>query len=638
MLAALPAAAMGQADEKLHLDPLEWEATINFDGTRRNTDSETTTDIEIGSGVRFKQSGYSLDPRIFKFAVELEPKVSRGEFTGSNQDESRDGLFLNYAINANALQGTPGPIGVDALFSKTTDTIDGSLGNRNEFDLEIRRIGVNWKTRIFPSTLSYTERIQEQSFKSGLSGAISERDDTLRTINFRGRSSKLNIELERDWLNDQTDLDSDYSTNKVGVGHRFDWGKGSLLTSQADFFDRSGFNAFERLTLNETVDIQHTENLSSMTSYQFSSIKQQDTTTENDGAFSLTHNLYNNLTTTGHASASLRQSDLLDESEYESGLNLSYRKKIFWDGRFTAGVGGAYRVTDRISDGGFLSVTDENHLIPASGLVNLNRRFADASSLIVTDATGVTVLTLDTDYTVSPAGGDLIEVFILPGGFLGPADTFLASYRFEVQPSVKFSTIPYHYRAAIDFGWINLFHRTSISNENLISGAGESLLTDRKDMTTGLQLRWDGDAVRTTASAQLRSQKSGSFETDSLDFDQSLIYDYSRQAGLTLSLSEAFSQSTGRDTNLYTADLSSRWQPWPGLTIRPRLGFWMRSDTGSAVTAGSRDEQFLVAGLDVRWFLRQLEISLRYDHTVRDGDTNVSTEDRIMFTLIRRSL
>ncbi len=638
VLAILPAAAAAQVDETIHLNPLEWEARIDFDGTRRSTDNETTSDLEVSTGVRFKQSGYSLDPRIFKFSVEVEPEVSRGEFSGSTQDETRDGFFLNYNINANALQGTPGPFGVDGQFSKTTDTIDGSLGNRNEFDLETRSLGVNWKTRIFPSTLSYSERAMEQTFESGLTSSVSKRDDVLRAINFRGRSRKLSLNLERNWLDDLTDRDFDYSTNKARADHRFEWGKGSRLTTHVDFFDRNGFNEFERFKFDETADIQHTEDLSSATSYQFSSFSQQGTTIENAGSFSLTHDLYDSLTTTGHVSGSLRQSDTLDELEYEPGVDLNYRKKIFWGGRFNAGAGGAYRITDRDSSSGFQSVADESHLIPTTGLVNLNRRFVDGSSVIVTDTTGALVLTLGTDYTVSPAGADLVEVFILPGGLLGPGDTFLASYRFELQPSVKFSTIPYHYRASVDFGWINVFHRTSISDESLISGAGESFLIDREDRTTGVQLRWDGSSVRTTASAQLRSQSTGSFDTDSLDFDQSLVYNFSRRAGLTLSISEVFSESTNRDTDLYTGDLSIRWLPWPNLTLRPHLGYWTRTDRGSAITGGSREEQFVDGGLDVRWFLRQLEISVRYNHTVRDGDTSQSTEDRVMFTLIRRSL
>lgn len=628
---------MAQADERFHLDPLEWETTSEFDGTLRSTESENTRETEIRSGVRFRQSGYSLDPRIFRFSVEIEPEISRGEFTGSTHDETRDGLFLNYNVNANVLQGTPGPFSVDIQAGQTTDTIDGSLGNRNEFDLQTRSIGVNWKTRIFPSTLSYSERALDQSFRSGLTGTISERDDILRTIRFHGRSSKLNLNIEREWLDDLTGRNFDYSTNKGRAEHRFEWGKGSLLTSHIELFDRNGFNGFERFTVDETADIQHTEALSSTTSYEFQSFSQQDTTVENAGSFTLTHNLYNNLTSTGYVSGSLRDSDTLSETEYESGFDLNYRKRIFWDGQFNAGIGATYRITDRESAGGFESVADESHLIPATGLVTLNRRFVDISSIIITDSTGLLVLTLGTDYTLTVNGADLVEVFLLPGGLLGPTDAFLASYQFELQPSAKFSTIPYQFQASVDFGWVRVFHRTSISNESLISGTGGSQLIDRKDRTTGVRFRWDGNTVRTTASAQLRSETTGAFETDSLDFDQSLVYNFWRTAGLTLSLGEIFSESTNRNTDLYTADLSMRWRPWPGLTIRPRAGYWSRTDSGSAITGGTRDEQFFIGGLDVSWFWRQLEVSMRYDHTVRGGDIGESTEDRLMVTIIRRS-
>ncbi|MFQ5773639.1 MAG: hypothetical protein ACE5GS_03890 [Kiloniellaceae bacterium] len=638
-LLATASEAQAEAEKVVHLDPLEWETSVDFDGTWRRTGTQSTSNREVETGVRLRQSGFGLDPRIFRFAVEVEPKVSRGDFSGADQDEVRDGLFLNYNINANVLQGTPGPVSFDVQAGRTNDTTEGSLGNRSEFDLGTRSLGVNWKTTIFPSTLRYSERSLEQTFRSGLTGATFERDDVLRTVSLRGRSSKLDLSLDRDWLDDQVEgRDFDYTSNRARAGHRFRWGKGSQLTSRVDYFDRNGFNSFENLSLDETADIQHTADLRSTTSYRFTSFTQQTTTTENAGAFSLTHDLYDNLTTTGHASGSFRDSDVLDELEYETGLNLNYRKQIFWGGRFNAGAGAAYRITDRRSQGGFQEVVDESHVVPATGIVILDRRFVDPSSIVITDATGTLVLTQGADFTVSPAAEDLTEIFVLPGGQVAPAETILASYSFEVLPSLKFSTVPYHYRASVDFGWITVFHRASQSNESLISGTGESVLVDREDSTTGVQLRWDRASTRATFSAEKRFQSTGAFETDALDFDQSLIYTMSRGTTLNLSLSEVFSESTNRTTDLYTADLSLRWLPWSNFSLRPHVGFWLRDDEGATVTEGTRREHFVVGGLDLRWFWRKLELGVRYEHNRRGGDITESSEHRVMVTLIRRSL
>lgn len=636
VLAAAAADARAQ-DETIHLDPLEWEATVDFDGAWRRSESQKTRDLDVETRLRFKQSGFSLDPRIARFAIEVEPRISHGDLSGTDQDETRDGVGVNYNATANIFSGTPDPFGYDLLAARSSDTTEGSLGSRTDFTLETYSVGTNWKSRVFPSTLSLTQRSLQQKFESGLTDVTSERDDVLRTLSYRGRSSKLDLFLERDWLDDLTDRNSDYTSNRFRAGHRFPWGRGSQLNSRADYLDRNGFNPFERFTLDETVDIEHAANLRSTTGYRFTSLTQTTTTTENAGSFSLTHDLYDSLSTTGHTSASVSDGETLDELSYEGGLDLSYRKKIFWGGQFTASAGAAYRITDRVSAGGFDNVVDESHVVPVTGIVILDRRFVTLSSILVTDATGIVILTEGADYTLSSAGGDLIELFILPGGLASPGDTILVSYAFGVLPSAKFSTVPYQYSAAVDFGWIMVFHQQSASEESLISGAGESSLTDRENSTTGLQLRWDGETARATLSAQKRFDKTGGFETDSLDFGQTFAYDFSPGTAVTLSLSEIFTESTNRNTDLYTADASLRWRPRSNLFVRPHVGYWMRSDSGTVAGGGSTDESYFVGGLDVQWFWRLLSVSARYEHNRRETDLSASSEDRIMITVTRRS-
>jgi hypothetical protein len=326
------------AQEWLHLRPLEGRVSLGFDGFWRSSESSGgSRNIEFEERIRLRQSGDIVDPGLASFSLEVEPTFSQGQINSTGVDETRDGYFLNYNGSLSLLQGALSPIGLTADAGRSTGETDGGLGSRTEFESEYRNAALNWKNRIFPSTLRYSERFREQTFRSGLSGASSQSDNALRSLSLAGQSSKLGLLLERDWFDDQAETtDSDYTSNHARLTHRFDWGKGSHLRSRIDYLDRGGFNANEHLTVDESARIQHTENLASTAAYGFfsSSARGVESTTHS-GNFSLAHQLYRNLTTTLDLSGRFRDSDLGQEEQYNGGLNLRYRKGIFWDGQLS---------------------------------------------------------------------------------------------------------------------------------------------------------------------------------------------------------------------------------------------------------------------------------------------------------------
>jgi hypothetical protein len=639
LVCLLAATSTSQAQEWLRLDPTDWEVFVDFDGRwRRNENSQSTRDREVETGVRIRQSGYSLDRQIATFSLELEPRFLRGDFESPGISQTRDGEFVNYSGDVSVFHGTPFPFSFAAHASRVSGTIDGSLGSRSDFTSENRRLAVTYKNRAFPSTLEYLERLVDQTFQPGFGAVASQRDDILRTVRLKGRSSKMNAALEQSWFDDRVvTTDRDYQSTRANVNHRFNWGKGSTLHSRVDYFTRSGFQGYDKLDIAETARIRHTDSLTSSTAYRFQALSQQLDTIEHQGEFVLTHRLYRNLTTSLRAKGARVDSDAFNEDEYEGGLDLNYTKKIFWGGRFGAAAGAAYRLTDRDSTGALLDVVDESHVVPATLDVILDQRFVDRTTVVVTDGAGVIVFVEGVDYDLVAIADDFTEIRAIPGGQINASDTILVSYRFESLPSVRFATVPYHYSVSLDFDWIRLFHRFSASEESLIAGQGESLLIDRRNRSTGVELRWARPPARATLTAEQRFSKSGAFETDSLNFGQSFAYTLSPTARLTFTASQIFSTSAGRDTNLYNANVSVRWRPYRNLSIRPHLSAWVREDEGSAITGGRREEQFFSGGFELRWTWRKIEVSLRYEHIRRQGTITDTDEDRVMLRLVRFS-
>lgn len=639
-------AADARAEDWFFFSPLTGELELGYTGAwNQNESASDTQSAEFTERLRLRQNGYILDPRIASFAVDIAPAFTQTDFSDDTGTRSADEETLNYGASLRAFQGTPGPFGFNAEARRSTGTSDGGLGSQSDFDIESRSVLVNWKSRAFPTTLRYSETFTDQTFRSGLSTITSERSDALRTVTLNGRSRKLDVFLERAELENLiAPPDEDTTTDAARLRHMLRWGEGSQLTTNMSYTDRTGgANAYERLSIDESVAIKHTKNLSTSTSYNFESIEQAAKTDRHRGDFRITHRLYDSLTTTANVFGSIQETEQITrERQNGGGLNLAYRKRIPWEGTLTAGLGGSYTVTDRETTNGLLAIIDESHLVEATTIgFLLNQRFIVQSSVIVTDSVTGLPYAPGSDYLVVSASGDLTDIQIVPSGAIAAAAsvspiTVLVSYDYQPLPSQELSNTTYNYNLGLDFGWIRLFHRENVSNQDRISGAAASFLADRRSTTTGLGLKWTGGRNRASLLAERRFERIGTFDTETYSFRELLTYVMARNASLTASASQDFIESDGTESELYTANLSMLWRPRYYLTVKPFLTAWTRSDEGASVTGGRRDENFVSAGVDADWRYGRITANMRYNHDINSGDSPDRTQDRVMLTLKRK--
>jgi hypothetical protein len=488
------------AQEWLRLYPIEGEVRLEFEGEWEREDSGDSQDLGFTERVRIGQGGHILDPGIANFQFQVEPVFTQGHLTVPGEDSTSNGLFLDYYGNLSLLQDGISPVALTATASRSSGEIDGSLGNETEFVTDLRDARLIWKTRVFPSTLSYTERLQDQETESAFGGATSERDDVIRTLRYRGKSSKMNLLLESNWFDDNINSNRDYTSQEGRLNNYYRWGKGSRFASNASFLNRDGFNANERYTVDENLRLQHLQNLSTSYNYSFNALTTTNTQTTHSGNLGLTHQLYQNLTTGVNLSGTHNDFDQGQQDDYDVQLDLNYTKRIFWGGKLGASIGGGYGATDRDSEPGTNDVIDESHLVDFSGIVLLDERFIVTSTIIVTDVTGTIIYTEGFGYTVSDAGGDLTELLIIPGAGIANGDTILVSYEFETVTSAKYDRLSYRVGAELDFGWISMFNRTFGEKQDLKSGDPDAV-RDTFDSTTGIEVRWQGRRAGATATA-----------------------------------------------------------------------------------------------------------------------------------------
>ncbi len=635
--------------DNLGLYPTELDAIVKFDGTKRRNGSNSR-ETEWEAGLRIGQMGYLLDQKIAWFLFDIEPVYTWSEFDSDQSRQENDGEFLNYLLQTSLLSGTPGTFGLDMSAQKSSNLNTGSLGSRFDTVIDTKSGTLHWKNPAFPSSLTYQERTFDEEFQSSLNSSITERDELMKSWILKGRSSKLNIHLERSELDDRiATRDQDYKLDRGNVSHNLFWGKNSQLHSIATYYDRTGFNENKRLSIDETARIQHLNNLYSRTSYHYQSITQSIDSIEHGGDFELHHRLYKNIDTIAHININSRESDNLDEDRWRLGMETQYTKNKLLGANVRAGLRASYQETDRISKLSTIDIFDESKAVPLTGAVILDQRFIIASTIIVTDSNGVVVYNENTDYTTIQLSGDLTQLQTIPGGRINSGDTILVSYQAQQLPSQEFSTTFTNYHFSIDYDWIRLSHSDSQSDDKLISGASESFLQNTRNTFTDLEFRFKPLGIDTVLGAERRYTLSGGFESTAYTLSQFFNWTSSwnnRKKGViwNLNATQSFIEQESLDTDLYRIDLTANWQVSRNFNIRPTISAWKREDRGSAITGGFREDQFITAGLWAQWRYRKLELDFNYHHNRREitsTQNNGKTEtidDRLMFTLRRRIL
>jgi hypothetical protein len=440
----------------------------------------------------------------------------------------------------------------------------------------------------------------------------------------------------------------DYTLNRVLANHNLKWGKGSRLFSTLQFFEREGFAGYQQFSWNERLRIQYTENLASRTIYRYFNQESETRMTTHEGSFELLHELYSNLDSSARLFGRSEKSDTLDRTEVEIGGRSSYQKSFFF-GQLSAGIYGDYRRTDRQSEAGVGEVLNERHVARLVEPIILRKQLIHESTIVVTAEDGF-IYAENIDYEVFRLGGVYTELRIIPNGRISAGDVLLISYRYEILPSAKFSSISAGYDFSLAYRWIRFFHNRYQYTHHLISGTG--LPPDVKNTTSGIELTWDFDFASARLSGESRRRRNGGFKSKHIVLYQSLGVILTNQFSLSFSGNQVFSETRGvvtldplvgpefqdnsSNADFYAFDATLSWFPRPGLNIAPSLGVWKRKEESTLVTQPNLDRLYYSAQLRVSWQLRKLAMDFFYDYNSSDEDGTIQKGNRLMFSIRRR--
>lgn len=587
-----------------------------------------------------------VDPRISNFSVQIEPVFRQGRETADTEKGKISGNDLDYNIGLGFLQGAKSWFDLNLSTFRTTSANDLAFGSLNRADISATELLFNWKNGWFPLSFLFTTGSYEQNF-GRLDGYTSRRDEDRDRYRISGRSSKLQLTLDSEQVDDNV-FGRDYALNRALLEHNAPWGRGSALHSSFSAFDRTGFAAYRLLSWNERLRIQHTEALESNSIYRFYSQEADTKQTTHEGSFELRHDLYTNLESSAQLWGRSDQAEVLDRTEYEIGARSNYQKNFFF-GALSAGVYANYRLTDRVSKAGQGEAINERYIARFVAPILLREQLIYEATIVVMAEDGF-VYAAGIDYETVTFGGAFTELRIIPNGRIRDGDVLLVSYRYELLPSAEYNSVTIGYDFSWLYRWIQLFHNGNQYNHELISG--DFPPPDQKYRTTGLELSWDFWSASVRFRGESIYRQNGEFESRSTVLNQSLGFPLSQKFGFSLSGNQAFTDTSGvvtpdplsdfdlllneSSSEFYAFDATLTWHPSPGLSIMPALGVWRRNEDSRGETSPNIDRLYYAAELRVSWFVRQLSMDFYYNHNVGDIDGVDSKGDRLFLTLRRR--
>lgn len=569
--------------------------------------------------------GEIRDPRFVSFRVGLRPTLVQANYTQLTGNVDGGGEQLGVDGSITILPRLP--VSLSGRGFRWIGTMQGSFGTENRLAMTELGGRLTFRNPYLPAELDYSVRSRDETWIPG-TGLEVERQETVRTLRFTARNSKLNALFERLDFDDRT-ADRDFVSYRASLVHLYRWGKRSSLTSQLRYLDRIGSAAYELVSWTEQAHLQHTWKVAS--DYRFGLFSRGSPGNVTSGRF-------------GRIAASWRAQDRLNVSAegygessefpfghrslYRASPRVTYAVGLPLGGELSVGgsLGYEWRRQDPTDDA-WAQAVNEVHVVDASGSFLLDNPFADPTSVVVTSADETVVYLDGLDYQQVEAGS-LLEILILPSGRIQVGDTLLVDYRYRLVPLARTDGIVADYSIALRIAWVTVYHRRALRDSP--DGEGPTLtLLNFDDMTTGFRLGRTTGLGFLELQGEHRRLQTDAFTVNRYSVRGALRFELRSNLRTAVGASGVVSRGGAAETELISANSSLDWMPTRTLQLHASLTAWRWDEDD-----GQRQERLLGGRLGADWRIGRLALQLRYDRGRRENGVEYS-EDRVTFRAVR---
>ena len=626
------------AEQWFFSDPLLWNLRLSYDGRWTDTESSPGTYSDTDSE-RYQQQltlnkrFHLLDPQLSSFSLSAKPLYTQqSEFTSADGATTEtDSKAWDYSATTNLLHGARVPFSLAAASNRSSGFSDSDnlLGSETEFTNEHQNLTFNIKNIWFPSYFFHTKNYQDQLTTSALSGDKSHTKYKTDRTGFTGRSTKMSLSLESLDYTDLLDPAREYNTERGWLNHQAPWGKGSYLQSYINGVEQTGFGAYSRDSVAETLHLQHPKNFATDLRYNYNKSVQTSTETRRQTLLDFSHKLYGNLDTQIGYEWISNEFDLGEETAEGPRFSIGYLKTLPWQGSsINIGFNGSRLETDREAPSQSLNVINEKHITDITGLVTLNNQFV-SGNIVVSDSS-------DVPYPVAAYAiittANITEIQIIDTGLIPPGTTLLIDYDYSTPPAMRFINTHRGGNLIFLFRGLRVNYSYTDSDQELLTDLGSNFINDHRDETTGISYNIAYKRLRTGLGYIHRETVTGDYESESQNWDQSLNFQYSSLINISESLNSGKTETSASDTSSVGGKLRVSFRmPWVGIKVGSHINYWQRDDSLG------NDDSFLSHGATVDWHYHLIQTQAGLTFSDWSGTTRNSEETRFMLTFTRNS-
>lgn len=493
----------------------ELESEERF-GSFSNVEKDKSTSREKFD---IRTKGWIYHPAFLTFSAGLIPEFKQQsiDVNGSDtQDQENDATFLGYFVDTTFLQYKPYTINLYA--NKNRTDFSSSLASDSSTESSTYRGQLLLKYQPLPTTITFESKNQvTESFFF-----TSEKSDKIRIDSkHKTSSSKTKLEAEVfDQIRNSQGTELKGVRNFVYVSNQYELGEKSDLSSSVRVTDNTSGAVDSKTTfLSSQLMVRHREKLKTHYHIRIEDREEGGFVSEKHfAAAELTHQLYENLTTTLSVDIDKNEFTEGNLDVYGAGLDFRYVRRIPW-GTLNINLGHRERVEDDQRQLAFAEVRDESQVLTGTDLVLLAGESIDVNSIVVTDTVGLPYA-INTDYIVTAVD---TSVFISRNSAGGIADgeEVLVDYSFEADPPAKIATISDTFSVNLKlWSMLRLYYNNNKSREQFISGIEPPELTDNTVHRTGAKLRWKWS----TTSVEVENRDTTRTPTKRFKFSEALSF------------------------------------------------------------------------------------------------------------------
>ena len=391
---------------------------------------------EFREGLGFSTKGWLYHPALLAFNLDFDPEwIQTPGGSDYAKNESDSGYLNAYALDMDLLPFKPYTL--HFFGRKYQNSFRSAFSERAIIDTDSYGGSLAFKYKVLPTTLSYS------NIKTESRGALrsSQEQDwfNLGMINQQANSMTRLSAYFRDSLQTNEGQKNEIKSSNTHLINNYFIQKdlrktltSDLVYNWTDNTRGDGSVSFTNSDLRWTEQLYwaHRKNLWTQYNLLFRN-QQTDGSTANTGAVgaSLSHLLYENLTTKIDGEA--RRNDYTGGTDdvYSGKLDFDYTRRIPW-GALGLSTGLDTELTKRDSGDNEIWAINEPYIATAGGVTFLDQENIDTESIRVTNRTGSILYINNQDYIVE-VSGTLVRIRPTLFGNIRDGQELLVSYRYN---------------------------------------------------------------------------------------------------------------------------------------------------------------------------------------------------------------